>query len=84
MSKLTKKLNGLESPVAASVFEAMVLTIIEQQILLKAAYSIERNLQNRRFCCVKKSWFFNRIIKKFGSTLKREIHIYYAFPTTSQ
>jgi DNA-3-methyladenine glycosylase II len=44
MSKLTKKLNGLKSPIAASVFEAMVLTIVEQQISLKAAHSIERKI----------------------------------------
>ncbi|WP_414469499.1 DNA-3-methyladenine glycosylase family protein [Methanobacterium sp. ACI-7] len=67
MYKLTKKLKGLKSPVAASVFEALVLTIIEQQISLKAAHSIER-----------------RMIKKFGSTLKRGSHIYYAFPTPKQ
>lgn len=44
MSKLTKKLNGLKSPIAASVFEAMILTIIEQQISLNAAHSIERRI----------------------------------------
>ena len=67
MLKLTQKLNGLKSPVAASVFEAMILTIIEQQISLKAAHAIER-----------------RMIKKFGSTLKRGSHTYYAFPTPAQ
>ncbi|MGF7117977.1 DNA-3-methyladenine glycosylase 2 [Methanobacterium oryzae] len=44
MFKLTQKLKGLKSPAAASVFEAMVLTIIEQQISLKAAHSIERKM----------------------------------------
>lgn len=67
MSKITQKLYGLKSPIAASVFEAMVLTIIEQQISLKAAHSIER-----------------KMIKKFGSTLKRGSQIYYAFPTPAQ
>ncbi len=42
MSKLTQNLYGLKNPASASVFEAMVLTIIEQQISLKAAHSIER------------------------------------------
>lgn len=67
MSKLTQKLNGLKNPVAASVFEALVLTIIEQQISLKAAHNIEI-----------------KMIKKFGSALNRESHIYYAFPTPAQ
>ncbi|MGB9938166.1 MAG: DNA-3-methyladenine glycosylase family protein [Methanobacterium sp.] len=67
MYKLTQGLYGLKSPVAASVFEALVLTIIEQQISLKAAHSIER-----------------KMIKKFGSTLKRGSHKYYTFPTSQQ
>jgi len=67
MYKLGKNLNGLKSPVTATVFEAMFLTIVEQQISLKAAHSIER-----------------KIIKKFGSTLNVDGHVYYAIPTPGQ
>lgn len=65
--KLTEKLNGLKSPVAASVFEALVDAIVEQQISLRVAHSIER-----------------KIIKKYGSTLNVDGHIYHAYPTPKQ
>jgi DNA-3-methyladenine glycosylase II len=44
MAKLVKKLRGLKSPATSTVFEALVSSIIEQQISLKAAHSIERRM----------------------------------------
>jgi DNA-3-methyladenine glycosylase II len=44
MEKLIKKLKGLNSPTTATVFEALVSSIIEQQISLKAAHSIEHRM----------------------------------------
>jgi DNA-3-methyladenine glycosylase II len=44
MSKIAGELRGLCSPSTASVFEALVDSIIEQQISLKAAWSLERRL----------------------------------------
>ncbi len=44
MAKLVKKLKGLNSPSTPTVFEALVSSIIEQQISLKAAHSIERRM----------------------------------------
>ncbi len=44
MSMFTQKLRGLKSGVTPTVFEALVDSIIEQQISLKVAQSIERNV----------------------------------------
>ncbi len=44
MSVLTKKLTGLNSPTTPTFFEAIVSSIIEQQISLKAARSIENRM----------------------------------------
>ncbi len=44
MLKLTQKLRGLKSPTTPTVFEALVDSIIEQQISLKVAHSLQRNL----------------------------------------
>ncbi len=44
MSRLTKALRGLRSPSTASVFEALVDSIVEQQISLYAAWSVQRRL----------------------------------------
>jgi len=66
-SKLTHKLYGLKSPATASVFEALVDAIVEQQISLKVAHSIEQ-----------------KIIKKYGSNLNIDGHVYYAYPTPKQ
>lgn len=44
MFKLTKRLFGLKTPTTPTVFEALVDSIVEQQISLKAAHSIERRI----------------------------------------
>ncbi len=44
LSKLTPKLRGLNSPTTPTFFEAIVSSIIEQQISLKAARSIETKM----------------------------------------
>jgi DNA-3-methyladenine glycosylase II len=44
MSRLTRRLRGLKSPTTATVFEALISSIIEQQISLAAAHSIERRV----------------------------------------
>jgi len=44
MSRLTRRLRGLKSPTTATVFEALVSSIIEQQISLAAAHSMERRV----------------------------------------
>lgn len=44
MSKLTRQLAGLKNPTTPTVFESLVDSIVEQQISLKAAHSIERNM----------------------------------------
>ncbi|MGZ7048001.1 MAG: DNA-3-methyladenine glycosylase family protein [Methanobacterium sp.] len=44
MFKLTKMLYGLKTPTTPTVFEALVDSIVEQQISLKAAHSIERRI----------------------------------------
>lgn len=44
MSKLTGELKGLTSPSTPTIFEAIVSSIIEQQISLKAARSIETRM----------------------------------------
>jgi DNA-3-methyladenine glycosylase II len=44
ISVLTKKLIGLNSPTTSTFFEAIVSSIIEQQISLKAARSIENRM----------------------------------------
>ncbi len=44
MSQLTKQLRGLNSPTTPTFFEAIVSSIIEQQISLKAARSIETRM----------------------------------------
>jgi DNA-3-methyladenine glycosylase II len=44
LSKLTHRFRGLKSPTTPTVFEALVDSIIEQQISLNVAHSIERNV----------------------------------------
>ncbi len=44
MASLTKKLNGLRNFLTPTVFEALVESIIEQQISLLAALSMQKNL----------------------------------------
>ena len=44
MSKLTQMLSGLKNPTTSTIFEALVDSIIEQQISMKAAHSIERRM----------------------------------------
>ena len=44
MAHITQKLFGLKSPTTQTVFEALVDSIVEQQISLKVANSIEKKL----------------------------------------
>jgi DNA-3-methyladenine glycosylase II len=44
MAVLTRRLRGLKPPTTPTVFEALVDSVIEQQISLKAAHSIENRL----------------------------------------
>ncbi len=44
MSALAKKLKGLKSPTTPTVFESLIDSIIEQQISLKAAHSMQVNI----------------------------------------
>jgi DNA-3-methyladenine glycosylase II len=44
MTKITQLLRGLRNPSTATVFEALVDSIVEQQISLKVAWSLERRL----------------------------------------
>jgi DNA-3-methyladenine glycosylase II len=44
MADLTHRLRGLKAPTTPTVFEALVDSVIEQQISLKAAHSIENRL----------------------------------------
>ena len=44
MSRLTRALRGLRSPSTTSAFEALIDSIIEQQISLNAAWSVQRRL----------------------------------------
>jgi len=44
MSKLTQKLKGLKSPTTQTVFEALIDSIIEQQISLIVAHSLENKV----------------------------------------
>jgi len=44
LSKLAQKLRGLKGPSTATVFEALVCSIAEQQISLNVAHSLEKNL----------------------------------------
>jgi DNA-3-methyladenine glycosylase II len=44
MASLTRQLRGVKSPTTPTVFEALVDSIIEQQISLKAAHSIENQM----------------------------------------
>ena len=64
MGKLINQLRGLKSPITPTIFEALIDSIIEQQISLKAAHSIE-----------------NRLIKRFGDSMKVEGETYYAYPS---
>jgi DNA-3-methyladenine glycosylase II len=64
MGKLVNRLRGLKSPITPTIFEALIDSIIEQQISLKAAHSIE-----------------NRLIKRFGDSMKVEGKTYYAYPS---
>ncbi len=44
MSQITRRLRGLRSPSTTSVFEALIDSIVEQQISLQAAWSVQRRL----------------------------------------
>ncbi|WXG39744.1 MAG: DNA-3-methyladenine glycosylase [Candidatus Freyarchaeum deiterrae] len=44
MSNLTRKLNGLKSPTTSTVYEALIDSIVEQQISLNVAHSMERKI----------------------------------------
>jgi DNA-3-methyladenine glycosylase II len=44
LSRLTTKLRGLKSPATPTVFEALVDSIIEQQIALNVAHRLEQNV----------------------------------------
>ena len=44
MASLISQLRGVKSPTTPTVFEALVDSVIEQQISLKAAHSIEKRL----------------------------------------
>ncbi len=44
MSALTSRLRGLRSPATQTIFEALIDSIIEQQISLKAAWSLQRRV----------------------------------------
>jgi DNA-3-methyladenine glycosylase II len=44
MSNLTQRLRGLKSPTTPTVFEALIDSIIEQQISLNVAHSLEKNV----------------------------------------
>ena len=44
LSRLTAKLRGLKSPTTPTVFEALVDSIIEQQIALNVAHRLEQNV----------------------------------------
>ena len=44
MSKLTDRLRGLHSPTTQTIFEALIDSIIEQQISLKVAWSLQRRV----------------------------------------
>ena len=44
MTDLVRQLRGLKAPTTPTVFEALVDSVIEQQISLKAAHSIEQRL----------------------------------------
>jgi DNA-3-methyladenine glycosylase II len=44
MAHLTRELRGLKNPTTQTVFEAMVESIVEQQISLKVAHSLERRI----------------------------------------
>jgi len=44
MARVTRRLRGLKSPRTQTVFEALVASIIEQQISLSAAHSMERRV----------------------------------------
>ncbi len=67
MFDVVSNLWGLKSPATVSVFEALVDAIVEQQISLRVAHSIER-----------------KIIQKYGTTLNKDGHLYYAYPTPRQ
>jgi DNA-3-methyladenine glycosylase II len=47
MTKITQKLYGLKFPTTATVFEALVYAIVEQQISIKVARSIEERLAQK-------------------------------------
>jgi len=44
MKQLTQKLRGLKSPTTSTVFEALIDSIVEQQISLNVAHSMEKKL----------------------------------------
>jgi len=44
LTRITQKLGGLSSPATATVFEALFDSIVEQQISLNVAHSLERNV----------------------------------------
>lgn len=44
MSRLAQKLRGLKTPTTPTVFEALISSLVEQQISLNVAHSIERKM----------------------------------------
>ena len=44
MNQITQQLNGLKNPTTPTVFESLVDSIVEQQISLKVAQSMEKKL----------------------------------------
>ncbi len=44
MSQITRRLRGLKPPSTTSVFEALIDSIVEQQISLQAAWSVQRRM----------------------------------------
>lgn len=44
LSGLTRRLRGLRSPTTPTIFEALICSIVEQQISLKVAHSLEKTL----------------------------------------
>lgn len=75
MSYLTKALRGLRSPSTTSVFEALIDSIIEQQISLRAAWSLQRRLTEAfgdALTVVDKTYFaFPRPEQLAGATIEQ-------------
>ena len=74
MSKLVLKLKGLNSPNTPTFFEAIVTSIIEQQISLKAARSIETKMVKKygEKLKIKTETYYNFPTPEIISKLKKE------------